>query len=255
MLLGLPAAYVLHRTTFPAGGVLRAALLVPFVLPTVVVGVAFRQLLREGGPLGVLGLDGTPVAIVLGLVFFNVAVVIRVVGGAWEALDAGRPGGRDPRSLAGAGFRTVTLPALRPAIASAATVVFLFCATAFGIVLTLGGTRYATVETEIYLLTVQLFDLPAAAALSILQLVVVVVLLVLAQRVRGVATRHPLARPAATPARPVRRRPGCAPRCWCSRSSRSRSARWSPGRCGSTAAGAWPTTPPSARPASARRSR
>jgi len=199
VVLGLPAAYVLHRTTFPLRRVLRAALLVPFVLPTVVVGVAFRQLLRDGGPLGVLGLDGTPVAIVLGLVFFNVAVVVRVVGGAWEALD-GRAGqaaatlGASPAQV----FRTVTVPALRPAIVSAATVVFLFCATAFGIVLTLGGTRYATVETEIYLLTVQVFDLPAAAALSILQLVVVVGLLVLAQRARAVA---PVPR---APARPRR---------------------------------------------------
>ena len=57
-----------------------------------------------------------------------------------------------------------------PAIVSAASVVFLFCATAFGVVLTLGGLRYATVETEIYLLTTQFLDLRAAAALSVLQL-------------------------------------------------------------------------------------
>lgn len=189
VLLGLPAAYVLHRTTFPFRRVLRAALLVPFVLPTVVVGVAFRQLLGEAGPLGFLGLDGTPTAIVLGLVFFNVAVVIRVVGGAWESLDP-RPGqaaatlGATPLQV----LRTVTLPALRPAVVSAASVVFLFCATAFGIVLTLGGSRYATVETEIYLLTVQVFDLSAAAALSVLQLVVVVALLLLAGRTRATTT-------------------------------------------------------------------
>ena len=70
-------------------------------------------------------------------------------------------------------LRTVTLPALLPGIVSAASVVFLFCATAFGVVLTLGGLRYATVETEIYLLTTQLLDLRAAAALSVLQLVVI----------------------------------------------------------------------------------
>jgi len=199
VLLGLPAAYVLHRTSFPLRRVVRALLLVPFVLPTVVVGVAFRQLLGDAGPLGFLGLDGTPVAIVLGLVFFNVAVVIRVVGGAWEGLDtrAGQAAatlGASPVQV----FRTVTLPALRPAVTSAATVVFLFCATAFGIVLTLGGTRYATIETEIYLLTVQVFDLSAAAALSVLQLVVVVALLVLAQRARVVA---PVSR---APSRPRR---------------------------------------------------
>ena len=187
VLLGLPAAYALHRLAFPLRSVVRAALLVPFVLPTVVVGVAFRQLLGESGPLGFLGFDGTPVAILAGLVFFNVAVVIRTVGAAWETLDR-RPG--DAAAALGASpaqvFRTVTLPALRPTIVSAASVVFLFCATAFGVVLTLGGTRYSSVETEIYLLTKDLLDLPAAAALSILQLVAVIGLLVVAGRLRAV---------------------------------------------------------------------
>ena len=83
-------------------------------------------------------------------------------------------------------FRTVTLPALRPALVSAASVVFLFCATSFGVVLTLGGLRYSSVETEIYLLTTQLLDLRAAAALSILQLLAVTALLVVAGRLRAV---------------------------------------------------------------------
>ena len=187
VLLGLPAAYALHRLAFPLRSVVRALLLVPFVLPTVVVGVAFRQLLGEAGPLGFLGLDGTPVAILAGLVFFNVAVVIRTVGAAWESLDR-RPA--DAAAALGASpaqvFRTVTFPALRPTIVSAASVVFLFCATAFGVVLTLGGTRYSSVETEIYLLTKDLLDLSAAAALSILQLVAVIVLLVIAGRLRTV---------------------------------------------------------------------
>ena len=187
VLLGLPAAHALHRLRFAGRSVVRAALLVPFVLPTVVVGVAFRELLGESGPLGFLGLDGSPIAIVAGLVFFNVAVVIRVVGTAWESLDP-RPGeaaaalGASPAQV----LRTVTLPALRPAVVSAATVVFLFCATAFGIVLTLGGLRYSSVETEIYLLTTNFLDLQAAAALSVLQLVAVTLLLVVAGRLRAV---------------------------------------------------------------------
>ncbi len=201
---GLPAAYALHRLALPGRAAVRAALLVPFVLPTVVVGVAFRQLLGDGGPLGFLGLDGTPVAIVMGLVFFNIAVVVRTVGVAWESLDP-RPGqaaaalGASPTQV----LRTVTLPALRPAIVGAATIVFLFCATAFGIVLTLGGVRHATVETEIYLLTTTVFDLQAAAALSVLQIVVVVGLLVLAARLR--ATPDPTAQRVVTPVRAVRR--------------------------------------------------
>jgi len=184
-LLGLPAAYVLHRVAIPGRTWLRAILVVPFVLPTVVVGVAFELVIGDGGPLAFLGLDGSPVAIVAGLVFFNASVVIRVVGGAWESLDP-RPAeaaaalGASPRQV----LRDVTLPALRPAIASAATVVFLFCATAFGIVLTLGGLRYSSVETQIYLLTTNLLDLQGAAALSVLQLLVVILLLLAAARAR-----------------------------------------------------------------------
>jgi thiamine transport system permease protein len=185
LLLGLPAAHVLNRLDFQGRTWLRALLVVPFVLPTVVVGVAFELLIGESGPLGGMGLDGSPVAIVAGLVFFNASLVIRVVGGAWESLD---PRPAEAAAALGASplrvLRDVTLPALRPAIVSAVTVVFLFCATAFGIVLTLGGLRYSSVETQIYLLTNTLLDLQAAAALSILQLAVVVVLLLVAARVR-----------------------------------------------------------------------
>ncbi|HET7431090.1 MAG TPA: ABC transporter permease subunit [Nocardioides sp.] len=183
--LGLPAAHVLHRVAIPGRTWIRAVLVVPFVLPTVVVGVAFELLIGDSGPLGSLGLDASPVAIVAALVFFNASVVIRVVGGAWESLD---PRAGEAAAALGASpwqvLRDVTLPALRPAIVSAATVVFLFCATAFGIVLTLGGLRYSSVETQIYLLTNTLLDLQAAAALSVLQLVVVVGLLLVAARAR-----------------------------------------------------------------------
>jgi thiamine transport system permease protein len=202
VLLGVPAAHVLYRLRFPGRRVLRAALLMPFVLPTVVVGVAFRQVLGDGGPLEGLGLDGTPVAIIAALVFFNLAVVVRTVGTAWESLD---PRPAEAAAALGASpvqvLRTVTLPALAGPIVSAATVVFLFCATAFGVVLVLGGLRYATVETEVFLLTTQLLDLPAAAALSLLQLVVVTALLYLAHRARSAATS--VARRRARPRRPA----------------------------------------------------
>ena len=202
VLLGLPVAHLLHRRSFAGRRVLRALLVVPFVLPTVVVGVAFRELIGEAGPLGFLGLDGSAAAIVAGLVFFNVAVVIRAVGAAWESLD---PRPAEAAAALGAGpayvLRTVTLPALRPAIVSAASVVFLFCATAFGVVLTLGGLRYSSVETEIYLLTTNLLDLQAAAALSIVQLLAITALLLVTGRLRAVPDPG-LARSTGRPRRP-----------------------------------------------------
>jgi len=174
VLLGVPGAYVLYRCRFPGRAAARAFVTVPFVLPTVVVGVAFRSLLVEGGALGFLGVDGGFAVIVAALVFFNYAVVVRTVGAMWAHLDpraeqAARALGASPWRA----FRAVTLPALAPAIASAASLVFLFCATAFGTVLVLGGPAYGTVETEIWVQTTQFLDLRTAAVLSVVQLVVV----------------------------------------------------------------------------------
>ena len=57
-----------------------------------------------------------------------------------------------------------------PAISSAALLVFIFCFTSFGVVLILGGPGCATIEVEIYRQAVQLFNLPMAAALSLVQI-------------------------------------------------------------------------------------
>ena len=165
VLTGMPVAFLLARTRLRVVGLVRVLVLIPFVLPTVVVGLAFKALWPDGG----IG------AIVLANAFFNVAVVARTVAGLWAHLDrraedAARALGASPWRA----FRTVTLPTLMPAVGSAAAVVFLFCATSFGVVLMLGGTRFRTLETEIYLRTVNLFDLSGAAALSLVQLVAVV---------------------------------------------------------------------------------
>lgn len=186
VLLGVPGAYVLYYRTFRGQRLVRALVTVPFVLPTVVVGVAFRSLLAESGPLGFLGLDRTFAAIVAALVFFNYPLVVRTVGGMWERLDPRTE--QAARSLGAGRFRAfwaVTLPALTPAIASAASVVFLFCATAFGVVLVLGGIRFGTIETEIWVQTTQFLDLRAAAVLSVLQLVVVGGALLIFSRTRA----------------------------------------------------------------------
>ncbi|PFG17808.1 thiamine transport system permease protein [Propionicimonas paludicola] len=186
VLLGVPAAYLLYRVRFPGRRLLRAVVAVPFVLPTVVVGVAFRSLLAEQGPLGGLGLEESLTAIVAALVFFNYSVVVRTVGALWAHLDPRT--GEAARSLGASRWRvwwTVTWPALAPAVASAAALVFLFCASAFGVVLVLGGNGWGTVETEIWYQTTQLLDLRAAAALSIVQLVIVVASLLVANHTRA----------------------------------------------------------------------
>lgn len=183
VVLGIPAAYVLYCCRFPGRRLLRAIATVPFVLPTVVVGAAFRALLGKGGLYSFAGLDGTPNAVVLALVFFNLSVVIRTVGTMWLSLDprtaeaARTLGARPARVLC-----TVTLPALGPSIASSGGLVFLFCATAYGVVQTLGRPGYGTLETEIWVQTSTYLDLRAAAVFSCLQLAVVALSLLISRR-------------------------------------------------------------------------
>ncbi|NLE99050.1 MAG: iron ABC transporter permease [Propionibacterium sp.] len=159
--VGVVGAWVLYRLRFPGQSVLRGLITVPFVLPTVVVGIAFA------GPHPVVG-------IIAAMVFFNYSVVVRTVGALWAKLDprqaqAAAALGASPRRIA----FTVTLPSLVPAVASAAALVFLFCASGFGIVMTLGRGEYQTIETEIWFQTTQVLNLSVAAALSILQVIVV----------------------------------------------------------------------------------
>ncbi|MFB7323547.1 ABC transporter permease [Streptomyces sp. NPDC056190] len=173
LLVALPGAYVFARFDFPGRQVLRAVVTVPFVLPTVVVGTAFLALVGRGGLLDELWgvrLDTTVWAILLAHVFFNYAVVVRTVGGLWAGLDprqeeAARMLGASPL----AAWRKVTLPALAPAVAAAALMVFLFTFTSFGVVQILGGPTFSTLEVEIYRQTSEIFDLATAAVLTILQ--------------------------------------------------------------------------------------
>ncbi len=85
---------------------MRALVTVPFVLPTVVVGAAFSRILPHR-------FDHTVWAILIAHVFFNYAVVVRVVGGLWANLDP-----RLAESASSAGRAAVAVDARdRPAAA------------------------------------------------------------------------------------------------------------------------------------------
>ncbi|NEC66891.1 iron ABC transporter permease [Streptomyces sp. SID9727] len=207
LLVALPGAYVFARFDFPGKQVLRAVVTVPFVLPTVVVGTAFLALLGRGGLLDELWgvrLDTTVWAILLAHVFFNYAVVVRTVGGLWAQLD---PRQEEAARVLGASrftaWRRVTLPALAPAVAAAALMVFLFTFTSFGVVQILGGPGFSTLEVEIYRQTAQLLALPTAAVLTLVQFAAVgAILAVHAWTVRRRERALKLVDPATTARRP-----------------------------------------------------
>ena len=162
VIAALPLTAVLSRFRFPGRQLIRALVTVPFVLPTVVVGSAFVA----------LGLRGNIWAILGAHVFFNLAVVVRTVGGVWSRLD---PSIVNAARVLGAGplqaFRKVTLPVLGPSIAAAMSIVFLFTFTSFGVVLIVGGLTYRTIEVQIYQEVTTFLDLPTAGTLALVQMV------------------------------------------------------------------------------------
>ena len=199
VVVALPGAHLLARRRFRGRALFRAATTVPFVLPTVVVGGAFLALFDRLGLVdGPFRATRTVWAILAAHVFFNVAVVLRTVGGFWEGLDH-RP--EEQARVLGAtpwqAFRWVTLPRLWPSIAAASSIVFLFCFTSFGVILILGGPTRATLETEVWRHAVFRGDLASATALAVVQLVAVLAMVVVANR---------LQRRRAVGQRPVRRK-------------------------------------------------
>src|SRR5690606_7148390 len=136
--LGLPAAYLFARYEFKGKALLRSLTTVPFVMPTVVVAAAFRALLGSNGPLNqalmALGdfqqppirLEQTLTIILMAHVFYNVTIVIRLVGGFWASLnlhtvEAARMLGATPFTA----FREVTLPLLRPSLIASSLLIYL----------------------------------------------------------------------------------------------------------------------------------
>lgn len=183
LIVGLPGAYLLARYKFRGKLLLRALTGVPFVLPTLVVAVAFNALLGPRGWINValmalfdlssppLRLINTLTAILIAHIFYNTTIVLRMVGDFWSHLDPRFA--QAARSLGANRWQTivrVTFPLLMPAIVAAALLVFIFDFTSFGVILVLGGPKFSTLEVEIYYQTISLFNLPLAAALSILQL-------------------------------------------------------------------------------------
>ena len=189
LLIGIPGAWLFARFVFPGKRLLKVLTTLPFILPTVVVAAGFNALLGPRGwinigLMAVLNLGSPPIqflntfgAILTAHVFYNTTILIRVVSNAWSQQNirlqhAATVLGANPWQV----FTEVTLPLLKPSIMAGTLLVFLFNFTSFGVVLMLGGPRFATIEVEIYIQALHLLNLPMASVLSILQLICTLVI-------------------------------------------------------------------------------
>ena len=179
---GLPIAAVVTRYRIWGSRWTLALVTIPFVLPTVVVGLAFRSLI--GSATGLL-------VVVLAHAYINIAVVVRVVGATWAQLDDRF--GVISASLGATPWRTwwrVTMPQLRSALIASAAIVFLFSFTSLGVVVILGDRWSRTLEVQVLRNTAVLLDFGAATAAAVLQLIVVTVVVLWLVR-QPTATRLP----------------------------------------------------------------
>jgi len=164
VVLGIPGAYLLYRRTFRFAATLRALISVPFMLPSLVVAIAVTQVASLIGGL-------TPIAaIILANVFSNYGVVVRTVGSQWQLLDGLS---EEAAEVSGAGrlriFFKIALPQLATSIRASSALIVLYCASSYGIVLSLGGGSVNTLETAISTAVLQRLDLPHGTLLALLQ--------------------------------------------------------------------------------------
>lgn len=188
--LGLPIAYILTKYEFFGKRFLEAFLLVPFVLPGVVVGFAFSILIGVEGIFSnflnnLLNLNwGIKewgfISIIFAHAFYNSPLIALMTAGLWKRLDPDIEHAAETLGSYGLKkFFKVVLPVIAPGLISSSILTFIFCFTSFEVILLLGGFRYRTIEVEIYSLYRTRLDFEGAAALSIIQILMITIFLFL----------------------------------------------------------------------------
>ncbi len=205
--VGTALALVLRRPGLPGRRLLRAGVLLPVLVPDFVLAYSWLRAYGRSGftddTIGVAwtGIQGpVGVAVVVAVNAVPVAFLIVAVGLAARAEPAQE---RAARASGAGGFtvlRTITLPLLRPALATASVVVFVLTLGTFAIPLVMGSPAgFGTVTTRIYANLARSSD-PAAfvEAIVLALLLVLIAVVVVAPADLLLGPRLRVTRPATT---------------------------------------------------------
>lgn len=186
MVIGVPLAWVLARSSFPGQRLLRALVTLPLVLPPVVGGVALLLAFSRTGIVGRyldswfgLTIPFTPLAVVMAETFVAMPFLIITVEGAFRSADQGF---EEAAATLGAKrltvFRRITLPMVAPSLGAGAVLCWARALGEFGATITFAGSFPGQTETMPIAVYYALENDPdAAIALSLVLLVVSVVVL------------------------------------------------------------------------------
>lgn len=186
LLLGIPLAWLLARGGLPFGGIIRALVTVPLVLPPVVGGVALLLVLGRRGLIGQyldqwfgISLPFTTAGVVVAEAFVAMPFLVISVEGALRAAD---PRYEEAAATLGAGrwltFRRVTLPSIMPGVVAGTVLCWARALGEFGATITFAGNfpgRTTTMPLAVYLALET--DPDVAIVLSLVLLFVSVVVL------------------------------------------------------------------------------
>ena len=143
--------FVVCRADFKFKEFFMSVTYLPFVIPSIIIVLAFVLLFGKNSPLNINILYSLK-AVVIAHAFYNFPVIMHPIYEAYMCMNRSK---EDVSYTLGAKpvrvFFTITLRELRNTLLSSLLLVFMYCFSSFAIVLTLGGgIKNTTLETEIY---------------------------------------------------------------------------------------------------------
>jgi len=187
-LLGIPGAFIFARVEFSGRNILRALLVVPFVLPPIVVVVGFMQVFGSGGILdsilkvtlqssdSVVNLATGAPGIILAHAFYNAPLFIMIVSSSLKTLPEEMEEVAESLGASRIGvLRRIIFPHLRSSLFAASILTFLFCFMSFPIVLAFGQGRLMTLEVQIWN-AFRFFEYDKASILAFIQILITLIL-------------------------------------------------------------------------------
>lgn len=188
LLIGLSAAFTVHRFSFRLNSVFKYMLLLSLIHPPFVGSISFIMLFGKRGlithdlfhlDVSPFGWQGVALMQVLGLsslVYLILSSAIDKTDTSVE--DAARNLGAPELRI----FRDITLKRMAPELSSAAILVFLASMADFGTPLIIGGA-FQTLASDLYIQITGLYDLKSAALSGILLLIPCIALFFLYRRI------------------------------------------------------------------------
>nr|WP_248306214.1 iron ABC transporter permease [Devosia oryzisoli] len=181
VIFGTLTGYVAERKTFFGKWALDLTIMLPFILPGIVTGVALLVTYNSGP----IALTGTALIIVIGYFVRRIAYIYRSVVAAVTQIDLKM---EEASTVAGATWgttmRKVTIPLIAPGILAGAIIVFTTLISEMSTTVMLYSARWKTISIAIYE-RLETQEISAAAAIGSITILVTLILVLTATRVIG----------------------------------------------------------------------